>query len=293
MAALPPKHIIERIWSKIDQTGECWLWKGSIHDDRPSLNYRDGDKQVTINPKRIVYEITKGEIPIRMNVLNTCGNYMCLQPSHLYLGNAFALPEHRQKLRENALLLHQNDEYKKKHAAATRRNWQRPEVLEKYRKTRSGIPLTKEHKAKLSKTLRGRRKSIEWRAKASVAAKRRWAKVDANARRTHMIKATSAAQSQTGKTSIETAVEVILNELNVKYIFQKRMGPYFIDFYIPSMKLALECDGTYWHSKPEAQEHDKRRDHWLNAHKIQVARLTERQIKENVRLYVLKALGLT
>ncbi len=62
-------------------------------------------------------------------------------------------------------------------------------------------------------------------------------------------------------TKIELKVESQLNELNIKYIKQKKLYDgkrnYFVDFYIPSLKLVIECNGDYWHSLPNRIQRDK------------------------------------
>lgn len=50
-------------------------------------------------------------------------------------------------------------------------------------------------------------------------------------------------------TSIELAVKLILDELGIKYIHNKKLGSYRPDFLIESHKLIIECDGLYWHSE--------------------------------------------
>ena len=51
-------------------------------------------------------------------------------------------------------------------------------------------------------------------------------------------------------TSLELFVKNILDEYNVQYIENDRsiLAPKEIDIYIPSKKIAIECNGVYWHS---------------------------------------------
>lgn len=75
----------ERFWSKVDRSGECWLWTGS---SRGSNNYG----QFAVTPKRSVaahrfaYELTHGPIPDGMLVCHTCDTPRCVRPEHLWLG---------------------------------------------------------------------------------------------------------------------------------------------------------------------------------------------------------------
>ena len=51
-------------------------------------------------------------------------------------------------------------------------------------------------------------------------------------------------------TSIELFIRDILDEYNIKYTTNNRtlIGPKELDIYIPSHKIAIECNGTFWHS---------------------------------------------
>ena len=51
-------------------------------------------------------------------------------------------------------------------------------------------------------------------------------------------------------TSIELFIRNILDEYKIPYISNCRdiISPYELDIYIPSHKLAIECNGVYWHS---------------------------------------------
>ena len=53
-------------------------------------------------------------------------------------------------------------------------------------------------------------------------------------------------------TSIEIKVKELLNTLGIEYISQFPLEKIaIVDFYIPSKKLAIFCDGCYWHGCPE------------------------------------------
>ena len=53
---------------------------------------------------------------------------------------------------------------------------------------------------------------------------------------------------------------------------QHPVGPYILDFYSSSARLAVEVDGA-GHEHPEQREHDKRRDHWLAENGIRIMRI--------------------
>jgi very-short-patch-repair endonuclease/intein/homing endonuclease len=57
-------------------------------------------------------------------------------------------------------------------------------------------------------------------------------------------------------------------------------GKYKTDFAIPSLLLAIECDGDAWHGTPEAKARDKKRDMEMAQHGWTVLRFNELELKE-------------
>lgn len=92
-------------------------------------------------------------------------------------------------------------------------------------------------------------------------------------------------------TSIERAVSAALTELGIEHKHNARLGRYQIDIYIPAIRLVIECDGTYWHSKPEQIEKDRLKDTWLRDQGYHVARLTEKAINADAKAATLSALA--
>lgn len=86
------------------------------------------------------------------------------------------------------------------------------------------------------------------------------------------------ASTQKKPTKIELKVMQELEEMGVEYIYQYPFGRYVLDFYIPDIKVDIECDGDYWHSRSEQIEHDAKRDEYMYMHGIYVARLSESSI---------------
>jgi len=66
-----------------------------------------------------------------------------------------------------------------------------------------------------------------------------------------------------------------------KFRRQHSVGPYILDFYCPSEKLAVELDGAS-HDHEKAQIHDQDRDRFLRCFGIEVIRFENRAVRENL-----------
>jgi very-short-patch-repair endonuclease len=58
---------------------------------------------------------------------------------------------------------------------------------------------------------------------------------------------------------------------------QHPIGPYILDFYCSSARLAVEVDGAA-HDFQERARHDKRREAWLGEHGVRVLRFTAQDV---------------
>lgn len=173
-------------------------------------------------------------------------------------------------------------EHREKAAAICRKNAANPEFRRRLTEAKRGKPRPPEVRAKLSAALKDRpitwpRKrpgppSPEHRAKLSAAMKA-WAK-------DHRDELAERRRHKPSPTSLERLTMAVLDGLDIHYEFQKVMGGYCIDFLL-APGLALECDGTYWHSLPGAAERDHLRDAWLKEQGIVVVRVDEQVIKRD------------
>ena len=67
----------------------------------------------------------------------------------------------------------------------------------------------------------------------------------------------------------------------VRFLRQYVVGGCILDFYAPSIRLAIELDGGQ-HYEMEAREHDEARSRWLAAHGIKVLRYTNLDVSQRI-----------
>lgn len=81
-------------------------------------------------------------------------------------------------------------------------------------------------------------------------------------------------------TQIEVAMEEFLKSLGVEFFSQHAFPRVCIpDFYVPRKKVAIFCDGDYWHKYPHGTERDHRQSKELTSLGVTVFRVWEREIK--------------
>lgn len=78
---------IAMFWSFVEVKGldDCWEWKGEVQRGYGRFSLRVDGFQYRY-PNMLVWKITNGEIPDKERVLNTCGNKLCCNPNHLFVG---------------------------------------------------------------------------------------------------------------------------------------------------------------------------------------------------------------
>lgn len=81
------KSTIERFWSHVKITDECWIWTASKRSKGyGAFTYNENGKVIQDRAHRFSFRLFNGLIPENMCVLHKCDVPACVNPSHLFLG---------------------------------------------------------------------------------------------------------------------------------------------------------------------------------------------------------------
>lgn len=72
--------IADRLWAKVDKSGECWLWKGAINEHGYGHMRSEGR---FVRPHRVAYELLVGPVPEGLVLDHLCRTPACVNPAHL------------------------------------------------------------------------------------------------------------------------------------------------------------------------------------------------------------------
>lgn len=79
---IPTASEAGRFWAKVDKSGDCWLWTGSLNIRR------GGYGQVSLHGRvrkahQVAYEVNVGPIPDGTELDHLCRVPACVNPAHL------------------------------------------------------------------------------------------------------------------------------------------------------------------------------------------------------------------
>jgi len=99
--------------------------------------------------------------------------------------------------------------------------------------------------------------------------------------REHPEKHPNVIMAQRGfMSSIERKMKDLLDRAEIPYEAQYPVLQFFVDFALPSLKIAIECDGDYWHK--QQPKRDQRRQRMIEGQGWTVVRFSEREINERL-----------
>lgn len=73
----------DRFWSKVDTSGDCWVWTAERTKDGYGRFALHGRSR---RAHRVAYLLCIGQIPDGLFVCHRCDNPPCCNPAHLFLG---------------------------------------------------------------------------------------------------------------------------------------------------------------------------------------------------------------
>lgn len=94
-----------------------------------------------------------------------------------------------------------------------------------------------------------------------------------------------------GETMPEKEVRLILQSNGIEFIQEAKMGRYSVDFILPSLRIALEIDGVYWHER--TAKRDAAKDKYLFNRGWHVVRITDEELENaaNQNSFVIERLN--
>jgi very-short-patch-repair endonuclease len=127
------------------------------------------------------------------------------------------------------------------------------------------------HSESTKAAIRSAHGTPEMRAAASRRGKAWRASLSAEQRADYYRKLVSKKK----ETRIELVVRADLKRRGVTFVPQYSIDRYVADFYLPRLRLVVECDGVFWHSSPQARSRDANRDAYIRGLGHEVLRLPE------------------
>lgn len=193
---------------------------------------------------------------------------------------------------------------RKKTSELMKQRWQNQEYRKQMSEKHKGQKVSEEGRKSRAKALKGIKRSEETKRKMSESAKtrpkafyeqlheghKRWLENETVDERMERLQNWMQAGREArinkdylAPSSIEIIVQKQLDSLGIRYLQQKHINDgkrdYWLDFYIPSLRLVIECNGDYWHNLPERKERDKRLKEYVESTGRKIVFIWEHEIK--------------
>jgi len=73
-------NVVNRFWSKVDKTGDCWEWHAKVASNGYGHFWLEGRNRLA---HRVAYEMVVGPIAEGLQLDHLCRNPRCVRPDHL------------------------------------------------------------------------------------------------------------------------------------------------------------------------------------------------------------------
>jgi hypothetical protein len=84
----------QRFWKKVDKSGDCWNWTGTVNADGYGQFWKGNGKRCE-PAHRYAYRLLVGTIPEGLQIDHICHNPPCVNPDHLRLATCKQNQENR------------------------------------------------------------------------------------------------------------------------------------------------------------------------------------------------------
>ena len=78
-----PRPVADRLWAKVDKTGECWIWTAMTAKNGYGKFRLSKPVRRMALAHRVAYELEVGPIPEGLQLDHLCRNRSCVRPDHL------------------------------------------------------------------------------------------------------------------------------------------------------------------------------------------------------------------